>query len=189
MAAFWSWWAQEGRAQATAAFDGDGDVRALGEQLAARVHAIDPGLAFETGAGRTARHVLVVTAAGDRELRGAADRWLAAAPAPDATFEYDAWRRPVPDPDALAIDLGDGAVDVASMLAVTRSGDALTHVEAWHPAFADLPDDVRGQITFLVLDAVLGERVVEERVGAVSWTDREPADGVPFSRLRALLGQ
>ena len=47
---------------------------------------------------RVARHVLVVTAAGDPDLRELAQRWLAAAPAPDDAFEYAAFRQPVAEP-------------------------------------------------------------------------------------------
>lgn len=188
IAAFWAWWLDGARERVAAVFDGRGDPSAAADELAPRVEAVHAGLAFETGAGRTARHVLVVTAAGDPDLRDVADRWLAAAPPADDAFEYDAWRQAVPDPSGLSIDLGSGALRLDEMLAAVEPDGGRTHVEAYHPRFADLPDEARGQITFLLLDAVLGERVVEERVGAVSWTDRRPADGVPFTTLRAVVG-
>lgn len=187
--AFWQWWATEGRPLATAVFDDHADPRPVADAVVPRLSAIHRGLAFETGAGVAARHVLVVTAAGDPTLRDVADRWLAAAPAPDAAFEYDAWRRPVADPDGVAVDLGGGRLALADVRAVLAPRDGLVDVLAWHPAFADLPDEARGQITFLLLDALLGERAVEMHVGAVAWTASEPADARPLLDLRDLLGR
>src|SRR6185437_7390187 len=48
-----------------------------------------------------------------------------------------------------------------------------------HPGFADLPDAVRGQITFLALDWLLGEDAVESWIGAVAWTATPDADVRP----------
>jgi hypothetical protein len=46
-----------------------------------------------------------------------------------------------------------------------------------------MPDEDRGQLTFLFLDALLGERAVEELIGAVAWAStREPA-AIPFTEL------
>lgn len=189
IAAFWAWWLAGAREEVAAVFDARQDPSDVARALAPRVDAIHADLAFETGAGTGARHLLVVTAAGDPELRDVADRWLAAAPPADAAFEYDAWRRPVADPAGLSIDLGSGALTLDEMVAAVQREGARTHVEAYHPRFAELPDEARGQITFLLLDAVLGERVVEERVGAVAWTDRRPADAVPFTALPALVAE
>ncbi|MBF0689581.1 MAG: hypothetical protein IR158_17665 [Cellulomonas sp.] len=188
IAAFWQWWVASGRAAAAEVFDDRADPSRLAQEIAPRLDAVHPGLQFETGAGRASRHVLVVTAAGDPDLRETADRWLEAAPAADASFEYDTWRRPVEDPAGMSLDLGGTRLDVGDVVVATTPAGDLTDVVAWHPAFADLPDEARGQITFLLLDAVLGERVVEEHLGAVGWASAEPADARPLVELRDLLG-
>lgn len=190
IAAFWSWWGAEGHASAASTFDhGDEQARSgLGLALAERVGAIDPGLAFETGAGRSARHLLVVTAAGDPEVRDVARRWLAGAPPADDSFEYADTRQPVPDPAGLAIALDEHrTVDLASATVVTVVGDGRVHVELSHPEFGSLPDEARGQITFLFLDALLGEEVVEDWVGHVGWASDHPADAMPVLELPALI--
>lgn len=190
IAAFWSWWLSEGRATAASTFDHgeEQDRTRLGLTLAQRVSAIDADLAFETGAGRSARHVLVVTAAGDPEVRDVARRWLAGAPPADDSFEYADTRQPVPDPAALAVALDEHrAVDLASARVVTAVGDGKVHVELSHPEFASLPDEARGQITFLFLDALLGEAVVEDWVGHVAWASAHPADARPALELPALI--
>lgn len=183
IAAFWTWWVAEGRAQAAATFDHeDGEsVRRLGAVLAERIHAVDPELSFETGSGRTARHVLVVTAAGNPGLRDVARRWLDAAPAADDAFEYAGFRRAVADPSGVAIGLDEHrTVDLASATVVTVVDDGKVHVQVSHPEFASLPDDAQAQITFLLLDALLGEEDVERWVGEVAWTS---GHGVPPAPL------
>ena len=187
IAAFWQWWVDEGRSRAVAVFDERADPRPVADDLVPRLRAIHHELDFETGTGHAARHVLVVTPAGDPELRELAERWLAAAPPVDDAFEYDTWRRPVADPEGVAVDLGDGRLALSDVRAVLTPRGDLVDVETWHPAFADLPDQARGQITFLLLDALLGERLVERRVGAVTWTTDEPADARPLLELRDLL--
>lgn len=187
VAAFWRWWVAEGRARAASVFDERADPRPVADALVPRLNAIHPDLDFETGSGRTARHLLVVTPAGDPDLRELADRWLAAAPPADDAFEYDTWRHAVADPDGVAIDLGGGRLALSDVRAVLTPRGDLVDVQTWHPAFADVPDQARGQITFLLLDALLGERVVEQRVGTVAWTTEQPADARPLPELRDVL--
>lgn len=189
VADFWSWWANGGHDQAAALFDSTErtpqDLDAFGKAVSRK---IDPlGLAFETGPGRVARHVLVLTAAGDPDLRDLAQRWLAAAPAPDDAFEYAAYRQAVPDPSGTTLRYGDTDVDLASMTVVPQVDGRVVHVSVGHPAFADAPDEVRGQVTFLFLDALLGEEAVEEGIGAVTWTAHPTPGAVPMLGLPAIV--
>ncbi|WP_421742865.1 hypothetical protein [Cellulomonas sp.] len=189
IADFWSWWSTVGHDQAAAVFDDDArtpqDLDAFATAVARK---IDPlGLAFETGPGRVARHVLVVTAAGDPDLRELAQRWLTAAPAPDDAFEYAAFRQPVADPSGTSLRFGDTVVDIASMTVVPQVDGRQVHVSVSHPAFAGAPEEVRGQVTFLFLDALLGEEAVEAGIGAVTWTGDPQPDGIPILGLPALV--
>jgi hypothetical protein len=191
IAAFWAWWTADGEARAARQFDGEGssaELEAVTEELARRVDAIG-ALAFETGAGVTARHVLVVTAAGDPEMRPLADRWLAAAPAPTEAFEYAAWRQPVAEPAGLAIGYDGHEVALADAAVRTSVEGSKVHVEVAHAAFASMPREAQGQVTFLFLDALLGEQVVEESIGEVSWTSTPAEGGVPLVELRELVAR
>lgn len=190
IADFWSWWLAEGRERGARAFDDGEGALELAKHLSERVHGIDAGLSFETGAGRSARHCLVVTAAGNPDLRGVTGRWLAAAPPADEAFEYADSRQPVADPSGVSIDLeGRGRVDLrsASVEAVLEPGSVNVHVT--HPGFASLPDDAQGQITFLFLDALLGEEAVELWICDVSWGSVPGAGARPFLDLPALVEQ
>ncbi|MEV7973187.1 hypothetical protein [Cellulomonas sp. NPDC089187] len=188
IAAFWSWWtANADRLAAT--FDAR-DVEAinrLGEETAQQVTAIDPDLTFEYGPGDSSRHRLMVTASGNPRLRALADQWLAAAPPADEAFAFDSWKQPNPNPGDIVLGLGEVRVDLVSSTVALAPDGARTAVELFHPGFAELPDEVRGQITFLFLDMTVGEQVVETRIGRVSWTDTEPAGAVPLTTLPSLL--
>lgn len=191
IAEFWAWWAGDGSARAARLFDGGGapeELDALAEDLGARVQAIAP-LAFETGAGRAARHLLVVTAAGNPELREVTRRWLDAAPAPDDAFEYAIWRQPVQGAVDLVIEYGDWPVALGEAAARLEVDGGLVHVEVFHPRFAQMPDEDRGQVSFLFLDALIGERAVEERVGEVSWSTTRADDAVALTELVAVVGR
>jgi hypothetical protein len=189
IAEFWSWWETDGHDYAAALFDNadrdPGALQSFGRDLG---RLIDPlGLAFETGAGRVARHVLVVTAAGDPDLRPVADRWLAAAPAPDDAFEYAAYRQPVADPSGMQLAYDGVTFDIDDMSVVAEVDGHTVHVAVAHPGFASAPQEVQGQVTFLFLDALLGEEAVETSVGAISWSGTPSPSAVPVLELPAIV--
>ncbi|WP_345389293.1 hypothetical protein [Nonomuraea salmonea] len=74
IAGFWTWW-QETRPRLDSLV-ASGETGDLEELLAPAVSAIDPGLVWEVAPGKEAAHALVVTAAGDAELRSLAHRWV-----------------------------------------------------------------------------------------------------------------
>ena len=94
------------------------------------------------------------------------------------------------DPSGVAIALdANRSVDLASATVVPTVAGATVHVQVSHPAFAELPDDARGQITFLFLDALLGEDVVEESIGEVSWALAHETSSAPLMDLRDVVAQ
>ena len=80
--AFWAWWAESGRELLSAAVargQAAGTVAELGDAVA----AVHPDLSWEVAPGDLSAHVLVVTAAGNPDLRAAARRswvWSPVAP-------------------------------------------------------------------------------------------------------------
>src|SRR5690554_4338244 len=185
IAAFWQWWLTGGRAEAADIFGGNGDQArfdALGDALGERVKAIGD-LAMATGPGRAAKHCLVLTAGGNPQLRPLAAAWLAAAPPADEDFEYADHRQPYLEPESLRLRFEGGELDLASTSVVTVVEPPLVHVQVCHPLFAELGDDDRAQVAFLFLDAVLGERVVEERLGQVATAASHDEGTSPVSIL------
>ncbi|WP_432975686.1 DUF695 domain-containing protein [Dactylosporangium sp. CA-233914] len=183
---FWAWWPTV-RADVEAAISGGGWA-ALTPQFSRRVEAIHPGLEWEFARGSTARHALVVSAAGVADLRPVAARWGALAPPADATWEYHTARQPDPEMLSSTIGLGDGVqLDLTQLrFAFTRdAGSPELDVVAYHPGFRMLGEEVRGRVTFLTLDWLLGEDGVEEWIGAISWQTAEPPDAADPHALAA----
>ena len=167
IAGFWSWWTTEGAARWAEAIAA-GRAESLAAALGPAVEGVHRDLSWELGPGGASEHVLVVTAAGDPGLRSVARRWLLAAPAPDAVWEY-ADSRPVEQELDWGLSVEGQTVDAADVVAAwDRTGrrpelDVALH----HPALAALPEGTRGELTFLLLDHALGETAVETWVGAI----------------------
>lgn len=169
--AFWTWWAEEGQA-----VDPSQTSRAT-DELTRRVTAIHPDLAWHFAPGAMSKYRLTVSAGGAAEVRPAAERWLRAAPSADARWEFRCSQQA--DPDALSKDLEivGHRVDLASTeFRIEQVEEELrVHVGVYHPAFGQLPESARAQITFLVLDWLLGEDDVERWVGHIEPLDTPPA--------------
>ena len=183
--AFWRWWAESGRARATAAL-ASGDARRVVPEITSHVEAIDPGLAWEfTPGSGVAPHTLTVTAAGVPELRGAARRWLAAAPAADATWTFADLREPV---SGCAMYFRDHRLAFDEAEVVVDLGQARADVMVHHPGFAGLTGSDSGIAAYLLLDAVCGEAAVETWVGRIRPNAMAPGDdAVPLAELPGIL--
>ncbi len=186
LAEFWAWWGAAGAVEvATAVADGDPD-RAVAP-LTTRLGAIDPGLAWELGPGRTSRYALVVTCEGNPRLRAVARRWRLAAPAADELWEFCDTRQPARDPSGVVLTLEGHRIDLASAQAQARVTGTQLDVSVYHPGFAELPEQTRTTTTFLLLDTALGEEAVETWLGTVATGTQPPLDPVPLTGLRAIV--
>ena len=171
---FWRAWPelQPQLDKAVATNDGDAVVALVSP----RVDAIHPGLAWEHAKGISAANALVVTAEGNRDLRSTAERWLRAAPDPDAGWEFHPARQP--DPSALehTLELNGVALPLNETRVAFEADPerALVDVEVHHPQLDRLDDSARTTFTFLVLDWLLGEDGVERWVGSVDAAAQPP---------------
>jgi Family of unknown function (DUF695) len=184
---FWTWWATAKDRLDAAIRGGQGIEEELVEEISRQVEAIAPGgLAWELTPGRRAAHALVVTAAGDPELRAAAERWRRSAPEPDGTWEYLSARPASLDAFGDEFEFGGRRIDMGDVSIAYETDERRREVDVrvHHPAFAAADEGFRGQLTFLVLDWVLGEEDVERYVGAVEPVDARPADARPVEELR-----
>lgn len=183
--AFWAWWADR-RDEIAAGIEADGIADPLIDELRAQVAAIDRGLAWELAPGTSARHALVVSPGGDPELRATAERWRRSAPPADEVWEYHAARPPSygDEPPVVAIDGRE--FDFAEMVAAFAIDDEREEVDVavHHPGFADAPEAIAGQATFLALDWLLGEEGVERWIGAIDVAPDRPEAAGP---LRAIV--
>jgi hypothetical protein len=185
--AFWEWWTAEGRSLAERSIDGRISSDTLADEMTGRVRSLGE-LGWELAAGETSEHVLVITAEGDPEGRAVARRVVLAAPDADATWSYVDSRPPVFDPESVVLSaVGAMDVDLARVQVTARMNAGRLDVQLHHPAFADLPEDGRIQITYLALDAALGEVDTELWLGEVTPIEFPPLDGFGLTALRSVV--
>jgi len=178
--AFWSWWSASGAAVVADSIARKEPTETSG-LLTERIAEIHPDLEWELGPGLHAEHVLIVTAAGNPTHRAVARRWLRAAPPSDQTWEYADLRRPGP---AFTIRFdGLPPIPVDEAVVSVEPDAASIHVGVHHPVFPQLPIDVQRRVTFLILDLVLGEEMVETWVGAIETLTSVPDDARPIEAL------
>ncbi|MET8863196.1 DUF695 domain-containing protein [Nonomuraea sp. NPDC004580] len=187
IAGFWTWW-QETRPRLDSLV-ASGETGDLEELLAPAVSAVDPGLVWEVAPGKEAAHALVVTAAGDAELRSLAHRWVKAAPPADLLWEFHPSRQANPRAGELTLDVGGltfGLDRLTLGLRVPRN-QARVDVAAYHPIFGELDEDTRLESALLALDWLLGEDDVARWVGEITAVTFEPIDAVAAVHLPAVV--
>ncbi|WP_405141224.1 DUF695 domain-containing protein [Sphaerisporangium sp. NBC_01403] len=187
IAGFWTWWA-EARPRIDALLEA-GDATGLAEELAPAVDALDPGLVWDIAPGGAARQALVVSAAGNPELRPLAHRWALAAPRADAVWEFHPSRQANPGAIDLTLDVGgrEFALDKLVLGLRVPNGTPRIDVTAYHPIFPDLVDETRTEAAVLALDWLLGEDEVARWVGDIVAATFQPLDAVPAVHLPAVV--
>ena len=104
-----------GEARIRAAIEDRKLDEALIAEVTAKVQAVDPKLNWELGPGGTAQHALCLSSGGDPELRRLTARWLRAAPATDAVWEFHPARRGAPGLSDAKLQIGEHIVPLAEM--------------------------------------------------------------------------
>lgn len=181
---FWGWWASTGRVAAEAGIGGAG-FDGFTSEMTKRVKVVHPDLAWELAPGGHAEHALVVTAAGVPVLRRLAERWYQHAPAVSTTWEYHPARQASPSSLAAVLEFGGQKLSLAELtfdLHVDNDRDVIDTV-VFHPSFAKMPSDARGQVGFLALDWALGKDGITRWIGGFGTSDTRPATGVPADGL------
>ena len=92
--------------------------------------------------------------------------------------------------DAVAttqLGVGDATFDFADVRVGVEEDPSrgVLDVVFWHPVFRTAPEEVRGQLTFITLDSVLGEDAVERWLGGIDMATEPVVDGVDLVTLRA----
>jgi hypothetical protein len=185
--AFWQGW-YDFLPMVSAAL-GEGEPHRVEHELCRLVEALHPRLHFSLERGRQSIYALVVTGQEDPELRPFTDAWRAAAPPDDAIWEYHDSVPPVPDPTEVTVNLGEHRIALADVRVVAQvdENEHVVDVAVFHPGFADLDDAARQTMTFLPLDATLGERLAAERLRRVETAAVEPAGAITLLEFRELV--
>lgn len=166
---------------------GDREPQRVENELASTVAAVHPDLHFSLERGQRAIYALVVTGQEDPALRPYTDAWRAAAPQEDAIWEYHDSVPPVPDPSEVTVNLGGHRISLGEFRVAAHVADGQVDVEVYHPMLTELDDAARSAMTFLPLDATLGERLAAERLRRVDVAEGEPAGSMSLLELRDLV--
>jgi hypothetical protein len=166
---------------------GDREPQRVENQLCDLVAALHPELHFSLDRGQRAIYALVLSGQEDPRLRPYTDAWRAAAPAEDAIWEYHDSVPPVPDPTLVTVNLGAHRIPLADVRVVAQVDGNVVDVAVYHPEMASLEPAARDAMTYLPLDAALGERLAAERLRRVETASTEPADTIGLMELRTLV--
>ena len=181
---FWAWWRREGATSFATAVR-TGEYLDLPELITTKVQSIEPELQWELGQGDVSPNYLCVSAAGIAENRSATERWLRAAPAADAVWEYRAARRASPNWTNSRLDFNEELISPAeAVVSLKVDEDAYRiDVDFFHPGFGGMGEETRQRLTFLILDWVLGEDEVTRWLGEINYVSTRPDDAMPVSAL------
>ncbi|MBO0839608.1 MAG: hypothetical protein J2O49_02165 [Sciscionella sp.] len=187
--AFWRRWV-ELLPEISAAL-GDREPQRFEDALCAAVSAMHPDLHFAVERGQRAIYALVVTGQEDPALRRYTDAWKAAAPEESPFWEYHDSVPPVPDPNEVTVNIGEHRIPLADVrvVALVDEADGVVDVAVYHPKMAELTDPMRQAMTFLPLDATLGERLAGSRLRRVETALVEPANAITLTEFRDLVSQ
>jgi hypothetical protein len=168
---------------------GDREPQRVEHDLCGAVALVHPDLHFSLERGQRAIYALVVTGQEDPALRPYTDAWRAAAPAEDAIWEYHDSVPPVPDPAQVTVNLAEHRISLADVRVAAQADEAesVVDVAVHHPLFAELDSAVRRTLTFLSLDATLGERLAADRLRRVETAETEPEVSISLLELRDLV--
>lgn len=184
---FWRGWT-ELLPEVSAAL-GNGQPQRVENSLCELVAGLHPDLQFSLEHGERAVYALVLSGQEDPALRPYTDAWISLAPAEDAMWEYHDSVPPVPDPDQVTVNIGEYRIalaDVRVSAQVDRAADAVD-VAVYHPLLGELDQSRADAMTFLPLDATLGERMAATWLGRVEMTSSLPEGAITLVRLRELV--
>ncbi|HEV8557810.1 MAG TPA: hypothetical protein VGR06_15620 [Actinophytocola sp.] len=184
---FWCGW-QEMLPEVAAAL-GDREPNRVENQLCDLVAGLHPRLHFSVDRGQRAIYALVVSGQEDPALRPYTDAWKAAAPPEDALWEYHDSVPPVPDPTLVTVNLGAHRIALADVRVVAQVDEehGVVDVAVHHPVLAELDEAGRSALTFLPLDATLGERLAAERLRRVETAVAAPDGTLGLLEFRDLV--
>jgi hypothetical protein len=184
---FWARWTEQ--LPLISAALGDREPGRVENDLCDLVAELHPDLHFALDRGQRAVYALVISGQEDPNLRPYTDAWKAAAPHDDLIWEYHDSVPPVPDPREVTVNLAGHAIRLADILVVAQVDDAehVVDVAVYHPELAELDQPSQQALTFLPLDATLGERVAGQRLRRVETALDKPENAISLIDLRDLV--
>ncbi|MDV6013523.1 hypothetical protein [Haloechinothrix sp. LS1_15] len=168
---------------------GDGEPLRVEHTLCELVAALHPDLQFSVERGQRSAYALVLSGQEDPALRPYTDAWIAAAPDEDAMWEYHDSIPAVPDPSEVTVNLGPHRIGLAEVRVVAQvdSAERAVDVAVYHPLFGELDAVARETMTFLPLEASLGERQAATWLRRVEMATAPPEGAMTLVEFRELV--
>jgi hypothetical protein len=185
---FWRGWAE--LLPTVSAALGDREPNRVENDLCELVAVVHPQLHFSLERGQRAIYALVISGQEDPRLRPFTDAWKAAAPPENAIWEYHDSVPPVPDPTEVTVNLGIHRIALADVRVAVQvdETEGVVDVAVHHPKLVELDPAAREALTYLPLDATLGERLAAERLRRVETAEAEPQGSIGLLELREIVG-
>lgn len=168
---------------------GDREPHRVENLLCEAVAELHPDLHFSIERGQFAVYALVLSGQEDPRLRPYTDAWIAAAPPDNTIWEFHDSVPPVPDPTGVTVNLGGHRLALADFRVVAQvdQAEGVVDVAVHHPLLRELDENGRKAMTFLPLDATLGERLAGERLRRVETAENEPENTITLLEFRDLV--
>jgi hypothetical protein len=168
---------------------GEKNTTKVETELSALVTRLHPKLTYALERGQTSIYALVISGQEDPRLRPYTDSWMELAPSDNPLWEFHDSVPPVPDPHEVTINIGGFRIELADIrVFVQKDATAgVVDVAVYHPGFADLDEAARSALTFLPLDATLGERRAAARLRRVETAIVQPSEAMTLLEFRQLV--
>ena len=168
---------------------GDREPNRVENPLSEAIADIHPDLQFSLERGQRSIYALVISGQEDPALRPYTDAWRAAAPPEDPIWEFHDSVPPVPDPADVTVNLAGHRICLADIRVVAQVDETagVVDVAVYHPELHELDENSQAAMTFLPLDATLGERVAGERLRRVETALDQPDNSITLGELRTLV--
>ena len=156
-----------------------------------KVGDLMPGMCWVFGR-EDSGHSFTLTGEGQLAKQLLAEFWLTrAVDVPGWQFFGSKQPTPVEQADSFAIRVGpDADVDCSGFVVRTDVDEDAEriHIKAWHPTYADLPEEHHMQILFIFLDELLGEFGTQTWIGGIEIEPVESGEHTrPLSELPAFI--
>ena len=122
-------------------------------------------------------------------MRRTTERWLAAAPTADATWEFHPARIGRRGSAPLTLAGHKVAFSELQIAFAVDPGREVVDVDCFHPAFARMDENLRARATFLLLDGAFGEDAVERWFGAIAASATLPDGAGSAAELTAAVAE
>jgi hypothetical protein len=186
---FWEWY--RGAAARFAAMLEGRQGAALQTEVAAKVDALLPGMAWAFGPGaESGGHSFTLTPEGNADRRFIAAYWRQQAPALEK-WTFHASRQPSElHRRDHCIEMGGLKFAADAIWLVPRVNESLCRVDlaVWHPLFDRIPAPVQENVTLLWLEEMLGEDAVSNWIGDTTAGDRL-TEAMPLTELPEYLAE